>query len=244
MPDPLKPNIVFVHVDQMSYDAMSVRGNTDVHTPHLDRIAAEGTSFLLAHSANPVCCPARSSWYTGRMSSEHGVVRNAKPILDDLPDLGRWMQPRGYDCFYTGKWHVPHRKVGDSFRMLPAGHHYGELGDAAVATAACGFLQHYSGSRPFFLNAGFLNPHDCCYLSFSPQNPATKFQVAGALREELPPLPPNFDPNAQKKGSSDKCVLFLVQGHELELVEFHVPIAVRLPLHGLCFVVQPLQGAV
>jgi arylsulfatase A-like enzyme len=189
------PNIVFVHVDQMCHDAISALDSPWVQTPNIDRIMADGTAMLRAYSANPVCCPARASWYTGRMSSEHNVTINKRPILSSLPDLGQWMSPRGYNCYYTGKWHVTGRDVSKSFQMLPGGHGHGERGDASVASAACGFLTDYEEDKPFFLNVGFLNPHDCCYLTFAPQKPATKFGIQSHLGDNVPPVPGGFQPD-------------------------------------------------
>ena len=63
-----KPNIVFVHVDQMHHKAISAYGCPHVHTPNLDRIVRDGTSFMESYDAMPQCCPARASWFTGRMS--------------------------------------------------------------------------------------------------------------------------------------------------------------------------------
>lgn len=187
------PNIVFVHVDQMCHDAISALDNHHVSTPNIDRLIADGTSFLRSYSANPVCCPARASWYTGRASSEHGVIQNQRPLLESIPDLGQWMGARGYACFYTGKWHIPNRRVDRSFTLLPGGSGHGEQGDAGVASVAAGFLHNYDGRRPFFLNVGFLNPHDCCFLTFAPKNPSTKFDLCDLMRDELPPAPGSFN---------------------------------------------------
>ena len=63
-----KPNIVFVHVDQMHHKAISAYGCKYVQTPNIDRIVAEGYSFMESYTAMPQCCPARASWFTGRMS--------------------------------------------------------------------------------------------------------------------------------------------------------------------------------
>ena len=67
-----KPNILLIHVDQMHFQAMSAYGNPHVKTPAMDRMASDGMSFRTSYTAMPQCCQARASWYTGRMSSEHG----------------------------------------------------------------------------------------------------------------------------------------------------------------------------
>ncbi len=56
------PNILFIHVDQMHWQAMSAYGNRHVRTPALDRMAGDGCSFRASYAAMPQCCPARASW--------------------------------------------------------------------------------------------------------------------------------------------------------------------------------------
>ena len=192
-----QPNIVFIHVDQMHWEAMSAYGNPYVKTPNLDGIAADGTSFRSSYAAMPQCCPARTSWYTGRMSCEHGVPGNGYKLTSDIPDLGQWLREHGnYECVYAGKWHIYGRTVGKSFEMI-CGSGQGELGDAPIARACMGFIENYKGDKPFFLNAGFMNPHDCCY-SAGASGGVGKYALAESMEDELPPLPKNFVPKVPK----------------------------------------------
>ena len=192
MPDPT--HIVFVHVDQLTWQAISANGNQSVHTPNIDRIIADGTSFDASYSATPICCPARSSWYTGRMPSEHGVLNNRGPILESAPDLGQWLQET-HRCLYLGKWHVPGRDETKSFTLLEPFHIYGERCDTTLAAGASGILEKFNGRKPLFLNVGLLNPHDCCYQAFAPATPPNKVGVTDLIRDQLPPLPPACDPS-------------------------------------------------
>ena len=191
------PNILFMHTDQQHWEAASAFGCPHLRTPAIDGLAAKGTSFSLSYSANPVCCPARASWYTGRPSTENGVIMNDQwPIAPDMPDLGQWLGARGYDAVYAGKWHVTGRAFTQSFRVLTPGSGIGEFTDGAVSRAAEGFLHsRRAGGKPFFLNLGFLQPHDCCYWVFEHRSddPLTRL---GAPPADLPPLPPNhgYDP--------------------------------------------------
>lgn len=192
------PNLLFMHMDQWYWEAASAFGCAHVRTPNIDRLATQGTSFSLSYSANPVCCPARACWYTGRASSENGVVMNDKwPLAPEMPDMGQWFSARGYDSVYAGKWHVTGRAFTNSFRVLTPGSGVGEVTDGAVSRAAEGFLRsRQAGDKPFFLNVGFLQPHDCCYWVFEHLDgtPLTRF---GPPPSDLPPLPPNhgYDPN-------------------------------------------------
>jgi choline-sulfatase len=195
-----KPNIVFIHVDQLHHKAISAYGCRHVHTPSLDRLVSEGYSFMESYCSMPQCCPSRASWFTGRMSKEHGVVVNSYPMAKAIPDLGQWLREYGYETVHTGKWHVSGRNVAESFRVLHRGSGHGELGDSTVARSAVACLRNRQGSRPFFLSVGLLNPHDCCFPASSHGGPG-KFAFAPKIGDKLPPLPGNFDPDYRTTGS-------------------------------------------
>ena len=193
MPDRRK-NILFIHVDQMHWQAMSAYGNPHVKTPAMDRIAADGVSFRASYSANPICMPARACWYTGRMSSETGLANNGKyPLRNDLPDLGGWLRKHGdYETAYAGKWHIS-RPVSENFNQIYGQpESKGELFDPGTSRACLGFLDNYEGDKPFFLNAGFVNPHDCCYTSGAVGGEGKFAFDSEVPEEEFPPLPDNF----------------------------------------------------
>ena len=72
-----KPNVLFVMVDQLYAEAMSCRmGRQYLHTPALDRLAAEGMLFTRAYTASPVCIPARNSMFTGRYPHDTQIECN------------------------------------------------------------------------------------------------------------------------------------------------------------------------
>jgi len=196
-----KPNIVFVHVDQMHHKAISAYGCKYVRTPNIDKIAAEGYSFMESYSAMPQCCPARASWFTGRMSKEHGVVVNSYPMDPKIPDLGQWLRKAGYETVHTGKWHVSGRNVAQSFKILHRGSGHGELGDSTIARSAVAYLNNRSGDKPFFLSIGFLNPHDCCFPASIDGGPG-KYTFAPKIKDKLPPLPENFNYDYKNSGMS------------------------------------------
>lgn len=60
-PPPERPNIVFVCSDQHSYRYTGYAGHDYVETPHLDRIARQGTVFANAYCGSPVCALDRAS---------------------------------------------------------------------------------------------------------------------------------------------------------------------------------------
>ena len=97
----MKPNILFIHVDQMHADMISALGHDQLSTPAMDRLVREGYTFTKAYCAMPQCCSSRACWYTGRMSKEHGVVVNGYPIDPAIPNrpcawgTGKGVRPEG-----------------------------------------------------------------------------------------------------------------------------------------------------
>lgn len=59
-----RPNILWIFVDDMSAN-FSCFGETLIQTPHVDRLAREGTRFTRAFVTAPVCSPSRSAMITG-----------------------------------------------------------------------------------------------------------------------------------------------------------------------------------
>ncbi len=186
-----RPNILFINVDQLSMEAVGAHGCENVSTPNLDRLAAQGTSFRESYCADPICCPARASWFTGRTSCEHAVVYNNTPIRSDLPDVASWLGDRGYETVHTGKWHVPGRELTSSFDTVFGEHWAGEYADEAVARSAEAYLRNRTSGDPFFLVVGLLQPHDICYWVFQNPQPPKELPYPEAFGQ-LPPLPPNF----------------------------------------------------
>lgn len=114
------PNIVFVFADQMRAQATGYAGDRNVHTPHLDRLAAESVNFSRAISGCPVCCPARATLITSQHPHVHGIFVNDVHLSDDAPSLAHTFAGAGYDTAWIGKWHLNGR--GRSAYIPPEDH--------------------------------------------------------------------------------------------------------------------------
>jgi choline-sulfatase len=118
-----KPNIIVILTDDQGPWAMGCAGNTEIRTPNLDRIAAEGIRFTNFFCSSPVCSPARASIVTGRIPSQHGVhdwikagntVEKYEPdgkgeqieYLAGMPGYTDFLSEAGYTCGLSGKWHL------------------------------------------------------------------------------------------------------------------------------------------
>jgi arylsulfatase A-like enzyme len=69
---PARPNILWFIVDDMSAN-FSCYGEKLVQTPHVDRLAREGTRFSKAFVTCPVCSPCRSALITGMYQTSIGA---------------------------------------------------------------------------------------------------------------------------------------------------------------------------
>jgi len=207
-----KPNFLIVVCDQMVMDAIGAyrRHFNDrswlchwVDTPNLDELVGSGVSFMESHSTNPVCCPARSSMFTGRYAVETGVVINNIGIDESMPNMGQWFeQHSNYDRIYCGKWHAggpwnnPHvdgpRKI-PGFDTLPHGpDNWGRHMDYGISAGVEAYVRNHDKDSPFLVVAGFMDPHDICY--WMPRLDVGRIRNSDTfdLQERLPILPPNF----------------------------------------------------
>jgi arylsulfatase A-like enzyme len=92
--------------DQFRADCLSVSGNRAIHTPNLDRLAAEGVRFTNAYSSMPTCTPARSALLSGLAPWNHGMLRMAGGIAQRYPiEMPRALRDAGYYTTAIGKLH-------------------------------------------------------------------------------------------------------------------------------------------
>lgn len=76
----MRPNVLFVTLDQFRADCLSAVGRPIVRTPKLDALAAAGVRFARHYSQAAPCSPGRASLYTGMYQLNHRVVTNGTPL--------------------------------------------------------------------------------------------------------------------------------------------------------------------
>ena len=63
------PNVLIILADDLGYgDVGCYNSESNIPTPHLDRLATQGMRFVDAHSPCTVCTPTRYSLMTGQMA--------------------------------------------------------------------------------------------------------------------------------------------------------------------------------
>ncbi len=104
-----RPNILLLYTDQQRWDALGANGNGQIHTPNLDRLAADGLNADHFYVQNPVCMPSRLSMLTGLYPSTLGIVRNGVPVPPGTVVLPNLLRNYGYHSANIGKLHfLPH----------------------------------------------------------------------------------------------------------------------------------------
>ena len=190
------PNILLIVTDQQHANTVAASGAPHIRTPALDWLAQRGTSYRQNYCTYPVCSPARSSLFTGRMPSETGVFENGNNIRATIPNLGQWLgRHTDRDLAYSGKWHIrqPHTAVIPGFDVIASGINCkGQEGDKSVTQSCEAYVRNCAGQGPFFLAAMYTQPHDIgLWTSYAFQN-RLGFPYP-ELAAELPPLPGNFE---------------------------------------------------
>ncbi len=103
-----KPNVLFIAIDDLNDWVGPLGGHPQVKTPHMDRLAARGTTFTNAHCQSPLCNPSRTSIMTGLRPSTTGVYglapwfRTAEKYREHAT-LFQWFKKNGYTTLTSGK---------------------------------------------------------------------------------------------------------------------------------------------
>jgi arylsulfatase A-like enzyme len=107
-PPPSRPNVIFILVDDLRWDAFGCMGHPFVKTPNIDRIAREGALFKNFFVTIPLCSPSRGNFLTGQYAHTHGVINNGdhSPLSHRLITFPRLLHDAGYETAFFGKWHM------------------------------------------------------------------------------------------------------------------------------------------
>ena len=112
-----RPNIVVIMSDEHDPHVTGCGGNRFVHTPNIDRMAAQGVHFDNAYCNSPLCVPSRFSFWSGRYAHAVNAWDNGSPFPSSVPTIGNYLEAAGYDTFLSGRSHFVGRQ-GFGKRLL------------------------------------------------------------------------------------------------------------------------------
>ena len=150
-----RPNILFITSDQQRGDCYGFE-RPEIQTPHLDRLAREGTRFKAAITPNLVCQPSRASMLTGMLPLTHGVWDNGVDLDPAVGEQGfaGALARAGYATAFIGKAHFA-TKATFAPTGTPEDRFNGELYDRGWLGPYMGFeraelmvLGHMHRARP------------------------------------------------------------------------------------------------
>lgn len=178
-----RPNVVIFLSDDQGWGDLSISGNRNLSTPHIDQIGRNGAQFSRFY-VQPVCSPTRAELLTGRYHPRSGVVSTSEGgerfSLDETT-LADMFKRAGYATGAFGKWHSgmqypyhPNGRGFDEFYGFCSGHwgdyfsppleHNGRVVQGQGFTAddftdhALQFLEK-NQRAPFLLYLPFNTPH-------------------------------------------------------------------------------------
>jgi len=180
-----KPNILFILCDDLGINDLHCYGRQDHHTPHLDRLAQQGTRFTCAYCAQPICSPSRASILTGKTPARlhlttylpgrpdctsqkvlHPQIEMQVPLAEKM--LPEYFHEAGYATAAIGKWHVGGKGFGpleQGFDVYHAGRANtqpsaveGGKGEYDLTAFAEQFLET-NKDRPFLVYLAHNTPH-------------------------------------------------------------------------------------
>ncbi len=100
-----RPNILIIHADEHRIECLGAYGNSDVKTPHIDQLAADGVRYDNSFCPFPVCTPSRYSLMSGQYVHEHRGWNNRTTLAPEIPTFPRILRAAGYRTKAVGKMH-------------------------------------------------------------------------------------------------------------------------------------------
>jgi arylsulfatase A-like enzyme len=103
------PNVLVIVADDLGWRDVGYH-DSEIRTPHLDRLAASGVR--LEHNyVWTTCSPTRTALLTSRNPSRFGILgpigdRSTQAVPPETVTLADVLEGRGYETAIAGKWHL------------------------------------------------------------------------------------------------------------------------------------------
>ncbi len=187
-----KPHVLVILADDLGYSDLGCYGS-EIATPHLNQLAQDGLQYTQFYNTAR-CWPTRAALLTGYYPQQVG--RDALPTVEGgsgpksvrpvwAPLLPLLLKSAGYQCYYSGKWHIdgtpaasgftrsyelqdqgrffrPNRHLEDGMPLLKVKNGDGYYSTVAIADHAIRCLKAHADAgieQPFFQYVAFTAPH-------------------------------------------------------------------------------------
>lgn len=193
----LRPNIIFLLTDDQRADSLSVAGNEQLQTPHIDQLADQGVRYTNAFTVQPICAPSRFALLSGQYERTSGLGFNSPYQVSE----DQWTQTypallreAGYYTGFIGKFGVQFYAFdGDAASKFdywrahdgwlpffpkdlednPATAIYADAEKNITTEIMAEYIQDFLQSRPmdtpFNLSVSFSAPHNSVVSSMYPE---------------------------------------------------------------------------
>jgi uncharacterized sulfatase len=129
-----RPNVLLVVADDWGWADFGFMGHPHVKTPHIDRLAKDGATFVNGYVPTSLCRASLATILTGQYAHQHRICCNDPPegvdraamltFLKNSPALPRLLGAAGYRSFQTGKfWEGHFANAGFTAGMTTKGRH-------------------------------------------------------------------------------------------------------------------------
>ena len=219
-----RPNLVVILSDDQGWGDLSVHGNVNLKTPHIDSLARDGAIFDRFFVCS-VCAPTRAEFLTGRYHPRggvHGVTTGAERLNLDEKTIGDTFKAAEYATAAFGKWHNgtqypyhPNARGFDEFYGFCSGH-WGQYFDPVLEhngqiVRGKGFIIDDLTDHALAFMERNKNRPFLCYLPYN--TPHSPFQVPDRFYEKFKDHPiemRNRDPQAEQLDKT-RCALAMCE---------------------------------
>lgn len=102
----LKPNVIIIIADDISWDDFGCYGNKQVKTPNIDRLAGNGLKFTQVYLTASSCSPSRNSILTGRYPHNTGAAELHTQPPESMLSFPELLRKNNYYSAMSGKFHM------------------------------------------------------------------------------------------------------------------------------------------
>jgi arylsulfatase A-like enzyme len=177
-------NVILISLDTQRAQNLSCYGHFRLTTPHVDRVAAEGTIFNECISTFIPTHPGHTTMFTGTDPMRHQIIAQGQQteVDENLLTLPQILQQQGYFTAAAdnlGRWFKRGFEVYESYKWDTTPNQPWRKAEAVSEKALAVLEQAANQDKPFFLFLHYWDPH----TPYLPPPPFDKMFYTGDPRD-------------------------------------------------------------